>query len=84
MAVAQSERQNELRVDCPNALGMLDVCNGAAGGGIDGGGGGDDRYMCKYEKQWDKTAEEFVMGVASSEWHGWIHVGTLSSDGAKG
>ena len=34
MAVAQSERQNELRVDCPNALRTLDVCNGGAGGGL--------------------------------------------------
>ena len=37
MAVAQSERHNELRVDCPDTLSTSSVCNGAAGGGVGGG-----------------------------------------------
>ena len=67
MAVAQSERHSELRVDYPNTLSTSSVCNGAAGGGVGGGGSGDDRYICKYEKQWDKTAEEIRVGVAHGD-----------------
>ena len=67
MAVAQSERQNELRVDCPNTLGALDVCNEAAGWGNWWRQGGGDRYICKYEKQWEKACEVEVMGVAHGD-----------------
>ena len=44
MAVVQSERHSELRVDCPNTLSTSGVCNGAAGGELVAVGG-DGRYM---------------------------------------